>query len=176
MEYLLDNVVKLHGVSIICDRDRVFTSSFWTELFKLLKTYLKLNTSYHHQTDGQTKRVNQCLEMYLRCAVQATPKNWTKWLSLAELWYNSSYHTFLNRSPFKDIYGVDPALGLVPSLRLANHLDVASILKERKLFSDFLNDQLAKAQNRTKLFADSKRSERSFQVGEQVLLKLQPYA
>jgi hypothetical protein len=82
----------------------------------------------------------------------------------------------LHCSPFKALYGVDPAPGLVPSLRLADHPDVASILKERQLFSDLLNDQLTKAQNRMKLFADSKRSERSFQVGERVLLKLQPYA
>jgi hypothetical protein len=76
-QIFLDNVVKLHGVpqSIVCDRDKVFTSSFWTELFKLLKIDLKLSTTYHPQMDGQTERVNQCLEMYLRCAVQATPKN-----------------------------------------------------------------------------------------------------
>jgi hypothetical protein len=76
-QIFLDNVVKMHGVpqSIICDRDRVFTSSFWTELFKLLKTDLKLSTTYHPQTDGQTKCVNQCHEMYLRCSVQVTPKN-----------------------------------------------------------------------------------------------------
>jgi hypothetical protein len=72
----------------------------------------------------------------------------------------------LHCSPFKALYGVDPAPGLVPSLRLADHPDVASILKERQLFSDVLKDQLAKAQNKMKLFADSKRSERSFQVGE----------
>jgi hypothetical protein len=53
----LDNVVKLHGVpqSIVCDRDRVFTRSFWTELFKLLKTKIKLSLAYHSQTDEQTE-------------------------------------------------------------------------------------------------------------------------
>jgi hypothetical protein len=39
-----------------------------------------------------------------------------------------------------------------------------------------LKDQLAKTQNRMKLQADVNRIEHSFQVGEQVLLKLQPYA
>jgi hypothetical protein len=53
----LDNVFKLHGIpqSIVCDCDRVFTSSFWTELFKLLKTELKLSLAYHPQIDGQTE-------------------------------------------------------------------------------------------------------------------------
>jgi hypothetical protein len=172
----LDNVVKIHGVpqSIVCDRDTVFTSSFWTELFTLVKTELKLSSAYHPQTDGQTERVNQCLEMFLRCAVQATPNVWTKWLSLGELWYNTSYHTSLHCSPFKALYGVDPTLGLVPTLRLADHLDVASILKERQMFTELIKDQLAIAQNRMKVFADNNRTERSFQVGEQLLLKLQP--
>jgi hypothetical protein len=72
----LDNIVKLHGIpkSIVCDRDKIFTSNFWTKLFKLLKTDLKLSLAYHPQTDGQTERLNQCLEMYLRCSVQETPK------------------------------------------------------------------------------------------------------
>jgi hypothetical protein len=74
-ELFLDNIVKLHGVpkSIVSDRDKVFTSSFWTELFKLLQTDLKFSSAYHPQSDGQTKRVNQSLEMYLCCDVQAAP-------------------------------------------------------------------------------------------------------
>jgi hypothetical protein len=86
-QLFLDNIVKLHGVpkSIVLDRDKVFTSSFWTELFKLLQTDLKFSSTYHPQSDGQTERVNQCLEMYLCCAVQVAPIQWSRWLSLAEL-------------------------------------------------------------------------------------------
>jgi hypothetical protein len=117
-QVFLHNVVKLHGIPhiIVCDRDKVFTSAFWSELFNLLKTELKLSSAYHPQTNGQTERVNQCLEMYLRCLVHASPKDWTKWLSLAELWYNTAFHTSLQCSPFKALYGVDPPSGLLPSL------------------------------------------------------------
>jgi hypothetical protein len=75
---ILDNVVKLHGIpqSIVSDRDKIFTSVFWKHLFELLKVKLALSTAYHPQTDGQSQRVNQCLEMYLRCVVQATPHKW----------------------------------------------------------------------------------------------------
>jgi hypothetical protein len=82
----MDNIFKLHGLpeAIISDRDHIFTSSLWQELFKLTQTKLKMSTSYHPQTDGQTERVNQCLEGYLRCFVHACPTHWKKWLSLAE--------------------------------------------------------------------------------------------
>jgi len=53
----LDNIYRLHGVPchIISDRDRIFPSSFWLELFKLAKTTLCMSLAYHPQSDGQTE-------------------------------------------------------------------------------------------------------------------------
>lgn len=71
----LDNISKLHGMpdSIVSDRDRVFTSNFWQQLFTLTGTQLCMSSAYHPQSDGQTERVNQCIETYLRCFVHACP-------------------------------------------------------------------------------------------------------
>lgn len=56
----LDNIYRLHGLplSIISDRDRVFTSKFWRSLFRLAGVELRMSSAYHTQTDGQTERVN----------------------------------------------------------------------------------------------------------------------
>jgi hypothetical protein len=79
-------------------------------------------------------------------------------------------------SPFKALYGVEPHLGVpIPQDQLPD-TEAGNVLADRQLHLDRLKDHLAKAQHRMKTQADKKRSERQFQVGEQVLLKLQPYA
>lgn len=72
-----ETVFKLHGmpVVIVTDRDRIFTSNLWQQLFKSLKIKLHMSTSYHPQSDGQTERANQCLENYLRCMCFQQPVN-----------------------------------------------------------------------------------------------------
>ena len=114
----LDNIYKLHGlpVAIISDCDKVFTSKFWQLLFQLAGTDLRMSTAYHPQSDGQTERVNQCMETYLRCFVQACPRHWSCWLPLVEFWYNTSSHLALDQTPFEVLYGFPPHhLGLVLS-------------------------------------------------------------
>ena len=110
------HVYKLQGLpeAMISDRDRIFTSSLWQELFKLGDTKLLMSSSYHPQTDGQTERLNQCLEAFLRCTVHSCPIQWYKWLPLAEYWYNTAFHTALGHTPFEIMYGHPPRhLGLV---------------------------------------------------------------
>jgi hypothetical protein len=104
---LWDNVIKLHGVplTMVSDRDKIFTSAMWREILQTAGTKLLYSTAYHLQTDGQTERVNQCLEMYLRSAIYDTPRQWRRWLPTAEFWYNTSFHASINCSPFKALYG-----------------------------------------------------------------------
>jgi hypothetical protein len=106
-QIFMDQVFKLHGMphSIVSDRDPTFTSNFWQELFKLQGTQLHLSTTYHPQTDGQTKVVNKCLETYLRCFASEKQHQWAQWLPLAEWWYNTSYHTTTRMTPFEAVYG-----------------------------------------------------------------------
>jgi transposase InsO family protein len=118
-QLFLDNIYKLHGLpaKIITDRDLLFTSSFWEELMKMLGIKLNFSTAYHPQTDGQTKRLNQCIEGYLRCMVFQRPKEWSKWIPLAEWWYNSNFQSALNTTPFEALYGYKPpqlSLGATP--------------------------------------------------------------
>jgi hypothetical protein len=174
----VDSIVKLHGMprSIVSDRDRIFTSLFWKQLFQQLGTKLQFTTAYHPQTDGQSERVNQCLEMFLRCTIQDTPRQWRRALPLAEFWYNSCFHTSLGCSPFLALYGHEPNFGAIPELEPDSTAPVTGMLTERAEQIAILQRNLEAAQRRMKQNADRHRTEQEFQVGQQVLLRLQPYA
>lgn len=155
-EAFMKNIFCLHGLplAIISDRDPIFTSAIWQELFKLSQTELRLSSSYHPQTDGQTERVNQCLEGYLRCAVHSCPKNWGKWLFLAEYWYDTSFHSALGRTPFEVIYGHLLREFAVTQVEESSVPDLAACLQERAIMMDHLQQQLKHAQDRMKKQAD----------------------
>ena len=109
-QLFMDNIYKLHGLptTIVSDRDAIFTSMFWKDLLSLLGIEQCLSTAYHLQSDGRTEIVNKSLENYLRCMCGDCPKQWFKWLSLAEWWYNSSYHSSIKTTPFYAVYGQPP--------------------------------------------------------------------
>lgn len=176
-EVFINEVVRLHGfpASIVSDRDRIFLSQFWRELFRMQGTELKRSTSYHPQTDGQTEIVNKTLETYLRCFVGGHPRSWAKWLPWAKYSYNTSPHMSTKYTPFKILYGRDP-----PSITRSERDQTAvgsieEMLQERDAILDDLRCNLTRAQQKMKIDADLKRRDVHFEVGERVFLKLQPY-
>ena len=64
LDMMLD-VGKL-PTSIVSDRDVRFTGAAWGQLWRGLKTELKMSTAYHPQTDGQTERMNRTLLTMVR--------------------------------------------------------------------------------------------------------------
>jgi len=80
----LDNIFNGLPTSIFSNRDRVFTSNFWRELFRISGTDLLMSSTYHPQTDGQSEVMNKGLEGYLRSFTRDKPKDWMQWLLLAK--------------------------------------------------------------------------------------------
>lgn len=154
---------------------KVFTSHFWQDLFKAMGTQLNLSTSYHPQADGQTERVNSCLESYLRCMCGHQPKKQNQWLPLVDWWYNTNYHSSLKVSHFTALYGQNSPRLAFPSTTTTSVAAVEEYLKQRDVILELLKDSLHKSQERMRLYADKHRVERSFVVGDIVYLKLQPY-
>ncbi|KAL8153047.1 hypothetical protein V2J09_010807 [Rumex salicifolius] len=164
----LDNVFKLHGFprSVTSDTDSVFLSEFWRELFTIQRVSLNLSSAYHPQTDGKTKVVNRCLETYLRCTTSDRPHLWSKCLPLVEFWYNTSFHSVTQLTPYEVVYGQAPPHHL-PYLPGESKVDVvAKCLQERKNMIKILKFHFLGAQHRMEQVVNRRRSDRTFDIGD----------
>lgn len=105
-----DNVFKPHGLSksIVSDQDVTFTSSFWTQLFRLSCTCLCLTSAYHPQSDDLSEAVNRIIEMYLCCSSGDFSNKRLQWLSWTEFCYNTGFQLSLRATPFEVVYGRPP--------------------------------------------------------------------
>lgn len=105
----MDNIFREHGLAkqYRSDRDKWFTSEFWTNVWQQLGTELRLATAYHHQSTGQAERINAELHQYLRMYMDEN-KNWSKYLTMAEFAYNSSYNTATGCTLFELNKGFTP--------------------------------------------------------------------
>jgi transposase InsO family protein len=70
-DLFLNNIYRYHALptTIISDRDKLFTSKFWTSFTTLLGIVPQMSTAFHPQSDGQSKRMNSIVEQYLRINV-----------------------------------------------------------------------------------------------------------
>lgn len=173
----MSEIYRLHGMpkTIVSDRDRVFVSRFWQELFKLNGTTLCFSSAYHPQSDGQTEVTNRILQTFLRCFVSDTPKLWVSMLPLAEHWYNSSYQSAIKMTPFEALYGRPPPnmCSYVSGSTVVATLDETLAQRHQMLAVIKLN--LQKAQSRMRSHANNGRMDKEFEVGTWVWLRLQPY-
>jgi transposase InsO family protein len=78
------DIFRLHGLpkTIVSDRENMFMSNFWQEIFRVVGMTLTPNTRYHPQTDGQTEIINKWFEGYLQNYVSGQQKAWVKWLHM----------------------------------------------------------------------------------------------
>ena len=93
---------------VISDRGPQFAARFAKELGRILGYELALSTAYHPQTDGETERVNQEVETYLRIFCGNSPSDWAEHIPMAEFVHNIRPHSVTNKSPFSLILGYKP--------------------------------------------------------------------
>ena len=137
-------------------------------------TILKFSTAFHPATDGQTERTIQTLEDMLRACVMDFGGAWDEHLMYIEFSYNNSYHASIGMAPYEALYGrkcrspicwddVNKSLNLGPEM-IEETTEKVKLVQER----------MKATQVRQKSYADSKRRELEFEVGEKVLLKVSP--
>jgi hypothetical protein len=126
-----DHVWKLHGLPTrtLSDRGPQFTAAFTAEVYRLLGIKAAKTTAYHPQADGQTERVNQELEQYLRLFVSERQDDWVDLLPMAEFQYNNHVHSSTQQTPFFLDSGQHPRMGFEP--QAPSHLESANEFTER---------------------------------------------
>src|SRR6266436_3192033 len=119
---------------VISNCGSTFISNFSCELTALLGVKLTPSTSYHLQTDGQTERMNQEIEVYLWVFMSHQQDDWADWLLLVEFAYNNKVHTATHWTPFELDTRQHPCLGVEPTrTSTTSGNDVWSSLRLRKL-------------------------------------------
>ena len=103
------------------------------------------------------------------------PQKGSNWLSLAEWWYNTTYHTSIRATPYEIVYRQPPPayLPYLPGDSKIEPVD-RSLLKCEEMLK-LLKFHLQRAQDRMKQLADKHCSDRRFQIGDFVYVKLHPY-
>ncbi|QRW23485.1 Reverse transcriptase (RNA-dependent DNA polymerase) [Rhizoctonia solani] len=118
---------KLHGLPVktISDCGTTFTGKFLRALYQQLDIKPSFSSAYHLESNGQTERVNQFIEFYLRSYVAADHSDWSTWLPLAEYAYNNAKHAATGKTPFELVYRRN--LVMSPSNSPANVLEANKV-------------------------------------------------
>ena len=177
---LLDQMLTVGRLpsSIVSDRDVRFTGVAWGQLWRGLKTEQKMSTSYHPQTDGQTERANRTLQTVLRSYAESRA-DWDEWLPFVAAAYNSTVQESTGRTPFDmnfpDGRSIDPLEWAIGERRKICDTDKRGVseqaertLTEMKTIWDEVRAKLVVEQARQKEYADKKRSDVKYGVGDSV--------
>ena len=155
----LDRVFRHHGMpeEIICDRGTQFNAGFMKELLRLLGIKQNMSTAFHPQTDGQTERVNQEIEQYLRTYVNYHQDDWQEWLPIAEFSYNDKVNASTGFTPFYITTGQHPWKGTMKKLKTSNE-KVEEFVKRMRKVREQAESALYKAADKMKKAYDKKKS------------------
>jgi transposase InsO family protein len=153
-----DRMFRNHGLPcrVISDRGPQFVSAFMKELYRLLGIEGRPSTAYHPQTDGQTERMNQEIEQYLRIFVNHKQDNWVDWLPLAEFSYNDKKNASTGYTPFFLDMGQNPWKGAEPK-RDTRNPEVESFMKDLNAVRDQAKKALEQAADTMKQYHDKKK-------------------
>ncbi len=141
-QLLIDNVWKCTGfpLTIISNRGPQFAAQVTQEFWRKLGIKQKLSIAFHPQTDGESERVNQEIEQYLRIYGNFQQDNWATLLPIIEFTHNARPHRSTHKSPFEIWYGFQPTFQ--PPLRLQTRLQS---VEERTKYLDQVRKEVTAA-------------------------------
>ena len=94
--------------TLITDEGTAFTSKIIDQITKILGITLKCATTKHPQTIGKLEGTQASLKINLKLASGEYRRQWHKYLTLAVLNYNTTYHSSIGCEPSKVFHGRIP--------------------------------------------------------------------
>ncbi|KAJ1600072.1 hypothetical protein NDA14_000490 [Ustilago hordei] len=170
---LYGHMVRLFGYPdhMVSDRGRQFISGAWKAFAEQMGVKHSLSTAYHPQTDGQTERVNQVIEQYLRMYCNYEQDDWVNLLDTAAFVYNNTVHNSIGVSPFFACYGWNPkAHPDIPQRLGVNDPGHFEYLMDGKERCKYLQEQIREAQRRSVDQYNRKHKDIEFKVGDMVYI------
>ncbi|KAI0994504.1 hypothetical protein K3495_g13678, partial [Podosphaera aphanis] len=169
--------------SIISDRGTQFVSTFWRTLTSRLGIKLNPSSAWHPATNGQTERINQDIEQFLRLYVNWEQNDWALWLPLAEFAGNDAISSTTGISPFFANYGMHPKIEIEPQTprppsmtnqQRKEFFRATEIASRFKSILDQVTSLSKQSQDRYEENANIKRSDAPlYTVGDQVIVNTQ---
>lgn len=167
--------ISRHGCPerIITDQGPNFESNLFKKLcqdFNILKNH---TTEYHPAANGQTERVNRCLNDMLAIFEEKSSENWDLLLPQIIFAYRTSVHSSTGMSPFQALYHRQPilpgrlVLGTSAFPALTNAFSNPDVLK----LWEKLRENNVKAKEAQKIQFDKKAGNISFKPGDHVLFR-----
>lgn len=172
-ELFVKEIVYEYGtpLEIISDRGPEFASILWGNVCSLLKMNRKLSTAYHPETDGQTERVNQTLEIYLRQNCNYHQSDWADLLPAAAFCYNSLPHSATQHSPFEVLYNYVPRMAGTYILELSSKSQLSVDELRREVKQNLIDAREAAEQQ----FNKHRLPLPEFKIGQEVMLSGKNY-
>ena len=179
-----NTVAKEFVTRIICDYgipQRVLTdqgTNFLSQVFKNVCKLLKIEkiqtTAYHPQSNGALERSHRTLAEYLRNFIEEDQTDWDEWLPYAMFTYNTTPHTSTSYTPYELVFGrqatLPTSLNQAPQLTYTYDKYAEELRERLRSTNSIEREKIGINKDKSKKQYDKKTANRSFKIGNQVLL------
>ena len=160
--------------TIIFDRDRKFMFDFWMTMFRILSVRLLFFTTYHSQTNDQSKRINQTLKIALRFVISLL-NNFANWfdlmLKLQRVFNNNVVN--INHTFNEIVYDfISTQSNLIFLQQFAKLIVVVDLRVAQRIVRTKINDVITLSQMYFKLKYDRKHQSLYMRVDDWTFLRL----
>ena len=151
---VLNRLIRYQGISkeLINNKDKLFIFNYWRTLLFMLKIKLKMSTTFHPQTNEQTKKVNQSLKQYFKHHINNIQSNWVKLLFMTQLTLNVKVSNTTKTTSFFANFEKESNLFKTSK----NQISIEATIKNKNIIK-IIKDNISKMQRNLTTYQNKKK-------------------